>query len=169
MGAMSSERRPDHRAFTLLELCIVMALAVLLMAVAVPALSGQLARQKLQGTFDRFDALVADARKRSVTDGKPYVLVWKKGGVYLYSSDVSEEDRRKNGPTAFADYSETANGTCSITRASSLTAKPAPEWTFWPTGNCEPVTIRYEGPGGKWEAAYNGLSSEGTFNTFIAQ
>ena len=166
---MSTERRPADRAFTLLELCIVMALAVLLMAVAVPALSGQLARQKLQSTFDRFDALVADARKHSVADGKPYILVWKKGGVYLYPADESDDDRRKNGPTSFADYSGSASGTCSITRLSSLTATPAPVWTFWPTGNCEPVTIRYEGPGGKWEAAYNGLSSEGTFNTFIAQ
>ena len=146
-----------------------MALAVLLMAVAVPALAGQLARQKLQGAFDRFDTLVGVARERSVKNGKPYVLVWRKGGVYLYSSDLSAEDRRKQGPTASEDFTAPSAGTCSIVRGSSLTAQPAPEWTFWPTGNCEPVTIRYEGPGGHWEAAYNGLSGEGTFTSFIAQ
>ena len=93
-----------------------LALAVLLMAVALPSLAGQLSRQRLQGTFDRFDSLVGEARKHSVTDGKPYVLVWKKGGVYLYPADLSNEDRRKNGAMAYADFSGTGDGECVLVR-----------------------------------------------------
>ena len=153
--------RPPRRGFTLLELCIVLALAVLLIAVAMPSLAGQMSRQRLQNTFDRFDSLAGEARKHSVTDGKPYVLVWRKGGVYLYPADLSVEDRRKNGALAYADFSDPSEGECALVRESSLTAKPAPEWTFWPTGNCEPVLVRYHGAAGSWEAAYNGLSAQG--------
>ena len=166
---MPFPRRSPRHGFTLLELCIVMALAVLLMAVAIPSLSGQLARKRLQDSFDRFDSLVGEARRHSVTEGKPYVLVWRKGGVFIYPGDLSDEDRRKGGPTASVDFSRAADGECSIVRGASLTAKPAPEWTFWPTGNCEPVLVRYEGPAGTWEAAYSGLSGQGTFNSFLAR
>lgn len=169
-----NERMPFPRSFarhgfTLLELCIVLALAVLLMAVALPSLSGQLARKRLQDSFDRFDNLVGDARRHSVGSGKPFVLVWRKGGVFVYPSDQSEEDRRKDGATTALDFSGEADGKCELVRGASLTANPAPEWTIWPTGNCEPVVVRYEGPAGAWEAAYNGLSGQGTINKFIAK
>ena len=162
-------RRPDRRGFTLLEICIVLALAMLLLAVAIPSLRGQLARRHLQDTFERFDLLVGEARRHSVAEGKPFVLVWGKGGVSLYAADQSEEDRKKSGPSGFADFSGPANETCELRRASSLAAQPAPVWTFWPTGNCEPVSVRYEGAAGTWEAAYNGLSGQGTFSTFLAR
>ena len=166
---MSSPRRSSRHGFTLLELCIVLALAVLLMAVAMPSLSGQMSRKQLQDTFDQFDLLVGEARTHSITDGKPYVLVWKKGGVYLYPADLSDEDRRKAAPTGYERFSQPGDGQCTLLRASSLTSNPAPEWTFWPTGNCEPVIIGYEGPAGIWKATYSGLSAQGTFDTFVAR
>lgn len=165
-------RRPliaTRDAFTLLEICIVLALAVLLVSIAMPSLAGQMGRKRLQNTFDRFDTLVGEARQRSATERKPYVLVWKKGGVALYPADLNAEERRKAGPAALADFSGAGSGVCSIVRGASLSAKPAPEWTFWPTGNCEPVTVRYEGPEGTWETAYSGLSGVGTVNTFLVR
>ena len=166
---MRFPRRSTRPGFTLLELCIVMALAVLLLAVAMPSLSGQLARKRLQDSFDRFDALVGEARRHSVAAGKPFVLVWRKGGIFVYPSDQSDEDRRKDGAAAALDFSGASDGQCELLRGASLTADPAPEWTIWPTGNCEPVVVRYEGPPGNWEASYNGLSGQATLNKFIAR
>ena len=56
-----------------------------------------------------------------------------------------------------------------LLRGASLATDPASVWTFWPTGNCEPVNIRYEGPAGQWEAVYNPLSATANLHTFIAR
>ena len=148
---------------------IAIALVVLLMAIGGPSMHGQLSRQKLQASFDRFDTLVVEAQRRSVNDGEPYVLVWQpNGSVALYPVAWNTEQRRKRAPAATWDPGR-SNERYTLLRPSSLAAQPAAEWTFWPTGNCEPVAVRYKGSPGVWEAAYNPLSGRGTLSTFLAQ
>ncbi len=162
-----------QRAFTLLEITIVVFLILLLLAVGMPSLSGQLSRQRLQGTFDRFDALAATARKRSVAESRAYTLVWTRdGSVQLYPADLAADERKKRGPTDSlvpAGNSADRDERYTLVREASLANNPANVWTFWPTGNCEPVAVRYEGPSGKWEAVYNPLSATASLNTFIAR
>ncbi len=161
--------RSDHRGFTLIEICIVLFLAVLLMGVAVPSLSGQLARRRLQEASDRLDALADRAREQSVKEGKPYLLIWEKSGsIALYPADSTQAMRNKSGPVS-ALTPTASNERYTLLRGASLTAHPAAEWTFWPTGNCEAVSVHYQSSAGEWEAAYNPLSGRGVFSKFIAQ
>ena len=159
----------SRRAFTMLEICVVMFLAMLLMATALPSLSGQLSEGRLQKTFDRFDQLVTEAQRRSVTESKPYVLTWGRGGLRLFPADWDDDQRRKAGPVASLD--EDDNGKLVIDRSASLApgGQPPAEWTFWPSGNCEPVSVRYQGPSGEWQADYNPLSARGTVNRFMVR
>ena len=167
LWAMST--RCERRGFTLIEMCVVLFLAVMLISVALPSLSGQLARRRLQDASDRLEVLATRARERSVAEGRPYQLVWEKGGaVALYPADASDTARRKNGPLS-ALTPTTANERYTLIRGASLTANPASAWTFWPTGNCEPVTVRYQGLGGEWESVFSPLSGRGTFTRFVAQ
>ena len=163
-----------QRAFTLIEIIIVVFLIVLMLGVAVPSFSGQMANHHLQKSFDRFDALVTEAQKRSVAERRPYALVWARdGSVGLYPADLPAADRKKQGPAVVlpaADSPSLREGErYSLVRDASLSDHPAEVWTFWPTGNCEPVGVRYQGPHGHWEAIYNPLSVRATFNSFIAQ
>ena len=164
---MPTRRHPP--GFTLIEICIVIFLAITLISIAMPSLTGQLARRRLQEASDRLDALATRARERSVTEGQPYLLVWEKGGgIALYPANATQAQRNQQGPVS--ELRPTAsNEHYTLVRNASLTTNPAPVWTFWPTGNCEPVTVRYESSGGEWEAVFNPLSGRSNFTRFIAR
>lgn len=158
-----------RRGFTLLEICIVMFLAMMMMALAVPSLTGLLSERRLQGSFDRFDAMVIEAQRRSITEGRPFVLSWdKNGAVRLYPADWTAEQRRKRGPLASA-VPTAADGRPTIKRASLNPGPPTSDWTFWPTGTCEPAIIHSQGPAGEWRAAYNPLSARAKMQLFVSR
>lgn len=159
----------SRHGFTLLEICVVMALAVLMLSLAVPSLRGQMTRQRLQKSFDQLDLLVSQAREHAMTEGKPFLLAWDKNGtVQLYPAELGLAARRKQGPAAELAGSVDA-GHYTLFRPSALTAQPSAEWTFWPSGTCEPVIVKYAGKVGEWEAHYNALSGRGDLTRFIAQ
>ncbi len=142
-------------------------LVLLLMAAALPSLLGQAARQRLQTAYERFDTLVADAQRHSVTDGKPYVLTWTPSGtIRLFPADWNPRDRKAVPVESLTPANDSEHYT--LVRDASLTQDPAPVWTFWPSGNCEPVGILYEGTSGTWTAQYNALSTRGNITRFVA-
>lgn len=146
-----------------------MFMAMMLMALAVPSLTGVLAERRLQGSFDRFDAVVIEAQRRSITEGRPFVLSWgKNGAVRLYPAEWTGEQRRKRGPLASAIPTGT-DGKPTLKRASLNPSPSAAEWTFWPTGTCEPAVIHSEGPAGQWQAAYNPLSARARMQLFVSR
>ena len=169
-GTMSKmSTRHDRLGFTLIEICVVLFLVIMLVSVAMPSLSGQMARRRLQEASDRLDEIASRARERSVSERRPYVLIWEKdGSIALFPADTTQAARNKSGPLSTLKPSG-SNERYTLVRPSSLTTNPASEWTFWPTGNCEPVTVRYQGSGGEWETIYNPLSGRGVFSKFIAR
>ena len=174
LPAVPGFRARRQGAFTLIEVAIAVFLILLILGVAVPSFTGQLANNQLQGTFDRFDALVAEAQKRSVGEHRPYTLVWTRNGIVnLFPADQPADDRKKRGPAAALPATGSPalreGERYSLVRDASLSDHPAEVWTFWPTGVCEPVNVRYEGPHGRWEAVYNPLSVRGTLRTFVAR
>ena len=141
----------------------------MLISIALPSMTGQLARRRLQEASDRLDDLATRARERAVSEHRPYLLVWEKGGsIALYPADANAVARNKAGPVS-ALTPTASNEHYTLLRNASLTTQPSAEWIFWPTGNCEPVSVRYQSSAGEWEAAYNPLSGRGTFTRFIAQ
>jgi hypothetical protein len=46
-----------------------------------------------------------------------------------------------------------------IVLPAALVKNPPGQWTFWPSGICEPALIEYHGPGGTWLARYPALTA----------
>src|SRR2546423_13295426 len=74
------DRRPG---FTLVELAIAVTILVLLMMLAVPRMNGDLADRRLRKSLDGFNAIVREAQERSVTERRPYLIIWHDGKVGL--------------------------------------------------------------------------------------
>jgi len=56
-----------------------------------------------------------------------------------------------------------------LTLPAALTAKPAGEWIFWPTGTCEPAIVRFVGRAGTWTANYSPLTGYGQLANYAAK
>ncbi len=146
--------------FTLLELCLAIAIAVIILCVALPSLGLVFSEQRLRRSFDKFDALAARAQALSMSQRKPCFLVWDKTGVTLRSEDASE-------PTAPASASHLdlgPNEKIDLQLPSALIANPPKRWVFWPTGTCEPANILYRGDAGHWIARYDPLTVRGALS-----
>lgn len=153
------------RAFTLVELAVAIALALLILALAIPALDGMFAATRLNKSMEAFDAFVNTARDRSVADGRVYVMTWDKRRIRLVADGPPREDL-----DAVEQVFTPGDGELySLALPSALEADPAPEWTFWPTGSCEPANIQYQGPAGTWELRYAPLSVRPTIRSFLAK
>jgi prepilin-type N-terminal cleavage/methylation domain-containing protein len=157
-----------RRGFTLIEMCVAIGIALMLMAVALPSVTGQMGRERLQQAFDRLNALVAQAQQHSVNEGRAYVLVWTDDGtaLRLYPAAWNDKERRAGSTAALIPA---ANEHYWLDRDASLTRLPAPSWIFWPSGNCEPVSVRFDGPNGTWTADFSPLSARGTLSRFVVR
>ena len=71
---MIRDSRPI-RAFTLIELVLVMLIIGLLLAVVAPSLAGLLRSQRLDGAARTVAGMLKEARVRAASDAKPYRLV----------------------------------------------------------------------------------------------
>jgi prepilin-type N-terminal cleavage/methylation domain-containing protein len=158
-------RKFRPRAFTLLELAIAIALALLILAIAIPALDGMFAAGRLQKTMDLFNHFASTARDRSVAEGRVYTMVWSKKKLTLIPDGPPRE-----GLDEIVQVFTPGDGELySLVLPSAIDPDPAPEWTFWPTGTCEPATIYFKGPAGTWEIRYAALSARPTIRSFIAK
>ncbi|MDB6155822.1 MAG: hypothetical protein JWL90_4275 [Chthoniobacteraceae bacterium] len=145
--------------FTLLEVCLAVAISVLLMFIAIPSFTGMLSKQKLEATFDRFDEFARQAQILSVTERRAFVIVWGDGMLAIEPDEPLAEDRGKEWPRLALSKEETLT----IERPAALEKKPPMEWIFWRSGTCEPVIASYQGPEGAWVAKYDALTGRGTF------
>jgi hypothetical protein len=149
----------------LFELAIAIALALLVFAIAIPAVDGVFAAGRLQGTIDTFDDFVSTARDKSVAEGRVYIMVWSKKEIRL----VADGPQREGLDEMQQVFTPGDGEIYSLILPSAIDADPAPEWTFWPTGTCEPATITFRGPKGTWEVRYAALSVRPTIRSFIAK
>lgn len=143
------------RAFTLIEIVIAVAILMIILLLAVPSLTGVLADKRLKRSLDNFTSLVNEARERSVTEHRPYLIVWDGKGF-----DVRPEVFAKGEKPAPPPPSPFANSDAvKISFPAALTKDPPAEWIFWPTGTCEPAIVQFSGRDGTWTASYSTLSS----------
>jgi len=153
------------RAFTLIEIIIAVAILTVLLLVAVPSLSGVLADRRLRASLDEFNNLVRQAQERSVAEHRAYLIVWGDKDV-IVEPEAFAKDEEKKAVAAFA----LVHGTVlTLTLPAALTSKPAGEWIFWPTGTCEPATVRFAGRAGTWTANYSPLTGHGELANYAAK
>lgn len=158
-------RKFRSRAFTLLELSIAVALGLVILAIALPALDGIFAAGRLQKTMDVFDAFVATAREKSVSEGRVYIMVWTKKKIHL----VADGPQREGLDEIEQVFLPGDRELYSLFLPAAIDENPAPEWTFWPSGTCEPATVTFKGPAGSWELRYAPLSTRPTVRSFLAK
>ena len=153
------------RAFTLVEIALSIFILMLLLMLAVPSLSGVIASRRLKQSLDQFNSLVRQAHERSVTERRPYLIVWSKNSVLLRPEIFAEDEEAK--PAAVFRLSR---GTLlKLSLPAALAGNHPAEWIFWPSGNCEPATVQFKGPAGFWTANYSPLTAQAEVTQYAAR
>ena len=129
---------------------------LLLLLLAVPSLSGVIANRRLKQSLDSFNQLVRQAQERSVTERRPYLIVWGKDSVWLRPEVFAEDEEEK--PTSV--FRLPKGNWLKLSLPAALTDKHPAEWIFWPSGNCEPAVVQFKGPAGTWTANYSALTAQ---------
>src|SRR5262249_51558523 len=138
---------------------------LLLLLLAVPSLNGVLADRRLRTSIDGFNQLVFQAQDRSMTDRKPYLLVWHRDSIELRPEAFAMNEAPK--PTAVLSLNRGEAYTLALPAA--LNKKHPAEWIFWPSGNCEPAVVGYKGPNGSWTAEYSALTARPEMTRYAAK
>ena len=87
--------------FTLLEICIALFIAMLMLTLAVPGVLAMLAEQRLKASFETFDGWVRQARERSITERRTYAMVWSEEGIELRAVERRATDPEDAEPERF--------------------------------------------------------------------
>jgi prepilin-type N-terminal cleavage/methylation domain-containing protein len=155
-------RRP---AFTLVELAIAVAILVLLMMLAVPSMNGVLADRRLRKSLDGFNAVVREAQERSVSERRAYLIMWEGGKVGLRPEGFLKGEN----PEPEVKLKLAKNESLNVSFPAALVDDAPPEWIFWPSGNCEPAVVTYQGKDGKWTANYSALTARSETVSYVAK
>jgi hypothetical protein len=161
---MRSTRHRDHgvtAAFTLLELCIAILIAVLIILAAAPSISGLLAEQRAKKLFTQFDDLARKAAMKAVDERRAYALVWDDDGVLM--RPLAPADRAEARGSGRVDFGEKLAPDLFL--PASLAKDPPRVWTFWPTATCEPATIICHIKESPWTAKYDPLTEQAVFSS----
>jgi type II secretory pathway pseudopilin PulG len=153
------------RAFTLIEIALSIFILMLLLLLAVPSLSGVIANRRLKQSLDSFNQLVRQAHERSVTERRPYLMVWGKNTVLLRPEVFAQDEEEK--PTAVFRLGK--GSWLRLSLPAALTEKYPPEWIFWPSGSCEPAVVQFRGPAGAWTASYSPLTVQPELTQYAAR
>jgi hypothetical protein len=148
-------------AFTLLELCIAILIAVMIILAAVPSISGLLAEQRAKKLFGQFDDLVRKAAGKAVTERRAYALVWDDSGVMM--RPLAPANRQETMGTDRVDFGEKLAPDLFLPAA--LAKDPPRVWTFWPTATCEPAKIICHIKDSPWTATYDPLTEQAAFSS----
>jgi prepilin-type N-terminal cleavage/methylation domain-containing protein len=156
-------RRP--RGFTLIEIAMSVFILLLILLLAVPSLKGVLADRRARRSLNDLNNLVRQAQELSVTERRPYLLVWTSKGIVLRPETFAKGEEKAPVTTMPMQRGETF----AIKFVAALQKDPPPEWIFWPSGTCEPVTISFQGGSGSWTADYSALTARPTLSTYAAK
>ena len=153
------------RAFSLIEIVLAVFILMLLLALAVPSLNGVLANKRLKRSLDGFNNLVRQAQERSVTERRPYLIVWSKKNVVVRPEAFAKDEEAK----ATAEFQLDRGDALTLLLPAALTKKHPAEWIFWPSGICEPATVKFKGPAGSWMADYSPLTARPELTNYAAR
>jgi type II secretory pathway pseudopilin PulG len=151
--------------FTLIEIVLVVVILMVVLLLAVPSLTGVLADRRLRRSLDDVNRLVLKAQERSISERRPYLIVWRDKQFALRPEGfLRGEDRR---PVATLRWQKGESFTLSLPAA--IEDEPPSEWIFWSSGNCEPAVVTYRGPNGAWTAKYSALTARPELLNYAAR
>ncbi|HYK24060.1 MAG TPA: prepilin-type N-terminal cleavage/methylation domain-containing protein [Candidatus Acidoferrum sp.] len=83
------------RGFTLIEIALSIFILLLILVLAVPSFSGVIANRRLKQSLDDFNGVVRQAQTLSVTERRPYLIVWSKNNVMVRPEAFAEDEEAK--------------------------------------------------------------------------
>ncbi len=153
------------RAFTLVEIALAIFILMLLLMLAVPSMTGVAASRRLNQSLNGFNDLVRQAHERSVTERRPYLIVWRKNSVLLRPEVFAEDEEVKPA----VEFRLNKGTLLSLSLPAALAEKHPAEWIFWPSGNCEPAIVQFKSPAGLWTANYSPLTAQPEVTQYAAR
>jgi len=153
------------RAFTLVEIALAIFILMLLLMLAVPSMTGVVASKRPNQSLNGFNDLVRQAHERSVTERRPYLIVWSKNSVLLRPEVFGEDEEVKPA----AEFRLSKGTLLSLSLPAALAEKHPAEWIFWPSGNCEPAIVQFKSPAGLWTANYSPLTAQPEVTQYAAR
>jgi type II secretory pathway pseudopilin PulG len=153
------------RGFTLIEIAMSVFILLLILLLAVPSLKGVLANRRARRSLNDLNNLVRQAQERSVTERRPYLIVWGKDKIMLRPEVFAKGEEK--APVAI--MSILRGERFALKFPAALEKDPPPEWIFWPSGTCEPVTVSFQGGRGSWTANYSALTARPALASYGAK
>ena len=153
------------RGFTLIEIALAIFILLLILVLVVPSFSGVIANRRLKQSLDEFNSLVREAQTLSVTERRPYLIVWGKSNVMVRPEAFAEDEDAK----IKAEYRLSRGSTLKLSLPVALAEKYPAEWIFWPSGTCEPAIVRFQGPAGSWTANYSPLTERPEITNYVVR
>ena len=153
----------SRAGFTLLELMIAIAIAIIILSIAIPSLTGLSAERRLRESFDKLDRFTFKAQQKAVSEQRSWVLVWAQDRVLLQPDEPTPEEMEAGAASVQEELVFGEGETYTIERPYALMPKESVpgDWSFWRSGTCEAVIIHYQGPDGWWSAKYHPLTGHG--------
>jgi prepilin-type N-terminal cleavage/methylation domain-containing protein len=158
-------KRYRRSGFTLIEMAVAVVILLLLMMLAVPSMSGVMADRRLRRSLDEFNGIVREAQERSVTEHRPYLIVWQNGKLGLRAEGLLSGE----SPEPTLKWKLAKGESVTIKFPAALVDDPPPEWIFWASGNCEPAVVTYRGKDGTWTANYSPLTGRSQMLAYVAK
>jgi prepilin-type N-terminal cleavage/methylation domain-containing protein len=147
--------RRNRQAFTLIELAIAVFILLLILMLGVPSLNGVMADKRLRRSLDDLNQLVREAQERSMAERRPYLIVWDGNQIVLRPEALAKGESEEP-----VSRLRLAKGDAYVLELpAALREEPPAEWIFWPSGTCEPATVKFKGPNGSWTANYSTLTA----------
>ena len=168
-----------NRGFTLLEICLVLFIAILLVGFAIPVTASLMSEQRLREPARQLELLVKTARRQAVQENRPYEILMSGTGFLLQpvldaktseqqlsppqpvEGEESEAAAEVPVPLEPLEYRLPADVTYLIQHwGVDKAAKPAEDhWVFQATGLCEPMIIRFQREESYLEITFNPLTA----------
>ncbi|HMG05737.1 MAG TPA: prepilin-type N-terminal cleavage/methylation domain-containing protein [Chthoniobacterales bacterium] len=154
-----------EEGFTLVEMVIAIVVMLLVLAVSIPSLNGVLADRRLRRSFDELNSMVRQAQERSIAERRSYLIVWLDKQIALGPEALLKGEDPK--PIAVLKWQK--GDSFQPTFPASLEEETPWAWVFWPSGNCEPAEVSYQGKDGKWTAKYSALTARAELVNYAAK
>jgi hypothetical protein len=149
----------------LVEIVLAISILMLLLLLAVPSLHGLFTNKRLKSSLDGFNNLVREAQERSMSEQRPYLIVWRKDDVVLRPETFCKGEKAQTTGQFQLGRGEALK----LLLPAALKKKHPAEWIFWPSGTCEPATVQFKGPAGSWTANYSPLAARPELTDYAAR
>jgi type II secretory pathway pseudopilin PulG len=149
----------------LIEIALAIFILMLLLVLAVPSFSGVIANRRLKHSLDEFNNLVRQAQERSVTERRPYLIVWGKNTIAVRPEAFAEDEEAK----ATAEFRPSTGSTLKLSLPAALAKNYPAEWIFWPSGTCEPAIVQFKSAAGSWTASYSPLTAQPEITSYATR